>query len=224
MIFLITHASLIWPFPPFSSYDSINLNNSQRLQSYFKISWAGSDQQIFNLELTINQFSSKGLAFFITHTSHQIATCKQFIAELAEHSPIIIQNSSNPSSWKNLDVRPYNHMTVQGATYNMRGQLYHGHTNTMALSSSPVVSALGSDLDDPGSSPGGGKVLCPWDVLHFKARLNLYIMFLLWFLNFMLADWKSMQATQIILKGLGGAYSWVKTFNLNQTKTNYSDF
>ena len=26
------------------------------------------------------------------------------IAELAEHSPIIIQNSSNPSSWKNLDV------------------------------------------------------------------------------------------------------------------------
>ena len=52
-------------------------------------------------------------------------------------------------------------MTVQGATYNMRGQLYHGHTNTMALSSSPVVSALGSDLDDSGSSPGGGKVLCP---------------------------------------------------------------
>ena len=114
MIFLITHASLIWPFPPFSSYDSINLNKnySQRLQSYFKISWAGSDQQIFNLGLTINQFSSKGLAFFITHTSCQIATCKQFIAELAEHSPIIIQNSSNPSSWKNLDVRPYNRTTI----------------------------------------------------------------------------------------------------------------
>ena len=34
------------------------------------------------------------------------------IAELAERSPIIIQNSSNPSSWKNLDVRPYNHTTV----------------------------------------------------------------------------------------------------------------
>lgn len=52
-------------------------------------------------------------------------------------------------------------------------------------------------------------------------------MFLLWFLNFMLGDClglKSMQATQIILKGHGGAYSWVKTFNLNQTKTNYSDF
>ena len=58
-------------------------------------------------------------------------------------------------------------MTVQGATFNMRGQLYHGHTNTMALSSSPVVSALGSDLDDLGSSPGEGKVLCPWDVLRF---------------------------------------------------------
>ena len=29
------------------------------------------------------------------------------IAELAERSPIIIQNSSNPSSRKNLDVRPY---------------------------------------------------------------------------------------------------------------------
>ena len=41
------------------------------------------------------------------------------------------------------------------------GQLYHGHTNTTALSSSPVVSALGSELDDSGSSPGWGKVLCP---------------------------------------------------------------
>ena len=29
------------------------------------------------------------------------------IAELVERSPIIIQNSSNPSSRKNLDVRPY---------------------------------------------------------------------------------------------------------------------
>ena len=39
-------------------------------------------------------------------------------------------------------------MTVQGATSNMRGQLYCGH----ALSSSPVVSALGSELDDLGWS------------------------------------------------------------------------
>ena len=30
-----------------------------------------------------------------------------FIAELAERSLIIIQNSSNPSSRKNLDVQPY---------------------------------------------------------------------------------------------------------------------
>ena len=44
------------------------------------------------------------------------------IAELAERSPIIIQNSSNPSSRKNLDVRPYDRTTVQGATFNMRGQ------------------------------------------------------------------------------------------------------
>ena len=83
------------------------------------------------------------------------------IAELAEHSPIIIQNSSNPSSQKNLVVQLYNCATVQGATFNMRGQLYCGHANAMALSSSPVVSALGSELDDPGSSPGWGKALCP---------------------------------------------------------------
>ena len=61
-----------------------------------------------------------------------------FIAELAERSPIIIQNSSNPSSRKNLDVRPYDRTTVrpydrttvrphdrtivQGPTFNMRGE------------------------------------------------------------------------------------------------------
>ena len=43
----------------------------------------------------------------------------------------------------------------------MRGQLYRGHTNATALSSSLVVSALSSELDDPGSSPGQGKALCP---------------------------------------------------------------
>ena len=41
----------------------------------------------------------------------------------------------------------------------MHGQLYRRHTNAMALFSSPVVSALGSELDDPGSSPGLGKAL-----------------------------------------------------------------
>ena len=48
------------------------------------------------------------------------------IAELAGRSPIIIQNSSNPSSRKKFGlttVRP----TVQDATFNMRGQLYRGH-------------------------------------------------------------------------------------------------
>ena len=55
----------------------------------------------------------------------------------------------------------YNHMTVQGATFNMRGQLYRGHANATALISSSVVSALGSESDDPGSSPGRGKALCP---------------------------------------------------------------
>ena len=52
-------------------------------------------------------------------------------------------------------------MTVQGATFNMHGQLYRGHANATALSSSPVVSALGSELDDSGSSPTQGKALCP---------------------------------------------------------------
>ena len=46
----------------------------------------------------------------------------------------------------------YDRTTVQGA--NMRGQLYRGHANATVLFSSPVVSALGSELDDPGSSPG----------------------------------------------------------------------
>ena len=43
----------------------------------------------------------------------------------------------------------------------MHGELYCRHVNTMALSSSLVVSALGSELDDPGSSPVQGKALCP---------------------------------------------------------------
>ena len=63
----------------------------------------------------------------------------------------------------------YRRTTVQSATVNMRGQLYHGHANATALSSSPVVSALGSESDDPGSSPGRGKALCPWDVQEKNA-------------------------------------------------------
>ena len=43
----------------------------------------------------------------------------------------------------------YDRTTVQGATFNMCGQLYRGHANVTALFSSPVVSALGSESDDP---------------------------------------------------------------------------
>ena len=35
--------------------------------------------------------------------------------------------------------------SVQGATFNMRGKLCRGRANATALSSSPVVSALGSE-------------------------------------------------------------------------------
>ena len=67
----------------------------------------------------------------------------------------------------------YDCMTAQGATFNMCGHVYCGHANAMALFSSPVVSALGSKSDDPGSSPGRGKALCPWDVREKKMRAPL---------------------------------------------------
>ena len=63
----------------------------------------------------------------------------------------------------------YDRTTVQGATFHMRGQLYRGHANATALPSSPVVSALGSESDDSGSTPGRGKALCPWDVREKKS-------------------------------------------------------
>ena len=50
----------------------------------------------------------------------------------------------------------YDRTTVYGATFNMRGQMYREHANAVALSSSPVASALGSESDDPASSPGRG--------------------------------------------------------------------
>ena len=95
------------------------------------------------------------------------------IAELAERYLIIIQNSSNPSSW--LKIWMYDRTTVRPYkvyTLNMRGQLYRGHANGTALSSSPVVSALGSESDDPGSSPGQGKAFCPWEVPEKKCELR----------------------------------------------------
>ena len=66
-------------------------------------------------------------------------------------------------------VQPYDRTAVEGANFNMRGQLYRGHVNATALFSSPVVSALGSESDDPGFSPGRGKALCPWDVREKNA-------------------------------------------------------
>ena len=73
-----------------------------------------------------------------------------------------------PKKFGLTTVRP----TVQDATFNMRGQLYRGHTNATALFNSLVVSALGSESDDPGSSPGRGKALCPWDVQEKKCELR----------------------------------------------------
>ena len=64
-----------------------------------------------------------------------------------------------------------NRTTVQGATYNMRGQLYHRHAT--ALFSSPVVSALSSESDNLGSIPGWGKALCPWDMQGKKMQTLL---------------------------------------------------
>ena len=49
----------------------------------------------------------------------------KFIAELAERSPITIRNGSNRKQAENIWL--YDCTTVQGATFSMRGQLYHGH-------------------------------------------------------------------------------------------------
>ena len=59
-------------------------------------------------ELTIRFWELKGKVFFFFCYLERV-----LIAELAEHSPIIIQNSSNPSSQKNLVVRLYDCTTVQ---------------------------------------------------------------------------------------------------------------
>ena len=67
----------------------------------------------------------------------------------------------------------YDRTTVQGATFNTRGQLYRGRVNATALFGSPGVSALGFEPDDPVSSPGRGKAFCPWDVRDLKIRAPL---------------------------------------------------
>ena len=81
---------------------------------------------------------------------------QSIIAKLAGRSPIIIQNSSNHQAEKNLDVRPYKVLLLTCVVNCTAG------TPTPRLC--PVVSALGSESDDPGSSPGWGKALCPWNV------------------------------------------------------------
>ena len=89
----------------------------------------------------------------------------------------------------------YDRTTVQGATFNMRGQLYRGHANATALFSSPVVSALGSESDDPGSSPGRGKVFCPWNVQEQNASYAFRLV-LIYILVFRLAVLPKMDLNQ----------------------------
>ena len=81
------------------------------------------------------------------------------IVELTEHSPITVVTYQAEKIWMYdcTTVQP----TIQDATFKMRGQLYHRHTNTTALSSSLVVSALSFESDDLGFSPGWGKALSP---------------------------------------------------------------
>ena len=55
-------------------------------------------------------------------------------------------------------IQQYDRTTIQDATFDMHGQLYHRHANATALFHSPVVSALGSESDNPGSSPGWDKL------------------------------------------------------------------
>ena len=65
----------------------------------------------------------------------------------------------------------YDHTTVQGATFDMRGQLYRRHANTMALFCSPVVNALGCESDDPGSSCGQDKFV--WEKKNASSAFRL---------------------------------------------------
>ena len=67
----------------------------------------------------------------------------------------------------------YDRSTVQGATFNMRGQLYRGHTNAIALFSSPVVSALGSKSDNPGSFSWPEQGRCALETCGEKMRALL---------------------------------------------------
>ena len=67
----------------------------------------------------------------------------------------------------------YDRSTIQGASFNMHGQLYCRQANPTALFSSLVVSALGSESDNLVSSPGRGKALCSWEVWGKKMQALL---------------------------------------------------
>ena len=67
----------------------------------------------------------------------------------------------------------YEHTTVRPhkvLLFNMRGQLYRRHANATALSSSSVVSALGSESDDPALVLARAR---RWDVREKKVRALL---------------------------------------------------
>ena len=69
--------------------------------------------ELLVLKTQIRSFPGWGRSYhlFLNHLflyQSTDSTCQTpLIAELTKRSPIIIQNSSNPSSRKNLDVRPY---------------------------------------------------------------------------------------------------------------------
>ena len=124
-------------------------------------------------------------------------------AELAERSPIIIQNSSNPSSRKNLDVRPYYRTTLRP----YKVLLLTCVVNCTAGKPTPrlcsVISALVSESDDLGSSPGRGKALCPWDVRAPLLGLAKSIYY----------QWQHIMLTGILLSWIK-AFMWIQEINL----------
>ena len=108
-----------------------------------------------------------------------------FIVELAECSPIIIQSSSNPSSRKNLDVRPYDRATARPYKVLLLTCVVNCTAGTPTPRLCPVVqwsvhwapSRTTRVLVLAGARRCAletcGKKKCE---LHFKAWLNLYIM------------------------------------------------
>ena len=71
----------------------------------------------------------------------------------------------------------YDRTTVQAATFNTRDQLYCGHIDATALFGSPVVSAMGFESDDPGSSPDRNQSKINNQLIKYSIKLqhqNLY--------------------------------------------------